>query len=126
MPLKRLLFLFGGRLNRKPYVLWTFSLGLVSAAMSILQEAVLQLPAVASLALLLLMMLCLIVVTWSSLALAVKRLHDLNWSAWMVLGFFVPIINIALAFYLWFARGTRGFNRFGDDPLGNKPDKPIL
>lgn len=122
MSLKQLLFLFSGRLNRKPYVLLTLPLGLVSAAMSILQEAVLQLPEVASFVLLLLMMLCLIVVTWSSLALAAKRLHDLNWSAWMVLGCFVPIVNIALVFYLWLARGTRGPNRFGDDPLGNKPD----
>lgn len=53
---------------------------------------------------------------WSSIALAAKRLHDLDKSGhvyWLIL---VPLANILLLLYLLFAPGTRGPNRFGDQP----------
>jgi uncharacterized membrane protein YhaH (DUF805 family) len=59
-----------------------------------------------------------VLVTWISLAVAVKRYHDRNKSAWWVLIIFVPVIGA-----LWyliecgFLRGTDGNNDYGLDPL---------
>lgn len=46
-----------------------------------------------------------------SLAVAVRRLHDVNKSGWFYL---VPFYNI----YLWCLDGTRGENAYGEDPKG--------
>ena len=52
-----------------------------------------------------------------SLAVCVRRLHDLNKSGWWVLLFFIPIIGL-IVLIVWFAtRGTVGANNFGEDPL---------
>jgi len=51
---------------------------------------------------------------WPALALAVKRLHDRNRSAWFLL---IPIANIWFMVEVLFLRGTVGPNRFGEDPV---------
>ncbi len=51
------------------------------------------------------------------ITLAVRRLHDLNRSGahyWLL---FIPFYNIYLSMLLTFKQGTRGPNRFGEDPL---------
>lgn len=59
-----------------------------------------------------------VVVTWISLAVAVKRYHDRDKSGWWVLIIFVPVIG-----GLWyliecgFLRGSEGHNNYGPDPL---------
>jgi uncharacterized membrane protein YhaH (DUF805 family) len=59
-----------------------------------------------------------VVVTWNSLAVAVKRYHDRDKSGWWVLIIFVPVIG-----GLWyliecgFLRGSEGHNNYGRDPL---------
>lgn len=59
-----------------------------------------------------------VIATWISVAVAVKRYHDRNKSGWWVLIVFVPIIG-----GLWyliecgFLRGTAGPNNYGPDPL---------
>ena len=65
------------------------------------------------------MVIILVVVTWVSLAVSVKRWHDRDKSGWMVLIGFIPIIGaIWTLVELGFIRGTVGPNRFGDDPVG--------
>ncbi len=54
---------------------------------------------------------------WSELAVSVKRLHDRDYSGWWVLGYFVPIVNVWIYISVCFLAGTRGPNRFGDDPV---------
>jgi len=59
-----------------------------------------------------------VVVTWISLAVAVKRYHDRDKSGWWLLIIFVPVIG-----GLWyliecgFLRGSEGHNNYGPDPL---------
>jgi uncharacterized membrane protein YhaH (DUF805 family) len=59
-----------------------------------------------------------VIATWISIAVAVKRYHDRNKSGWWVLIVFVPVIG-----GLWyliecgFLRGTPGPNTYGPDPL---------
>lgn len=59
-----------------------------------------------------------IVITWCALAVAAKRWHDRNKSAWWILIALIPIIGGIWTFVeLGFFRGTTGKNRFGLDPL---------
>jgi uncharacterized membrane protein YhaH (DUF805 family) len=54
-----------------------------------------------------------------SIAVAVRRFHDLNKSGWWYFFLLVPVIG-AIMVLIWFCmRGTRGNNRFGADPLSD-------
>ena len=62
--------------------------------------------------------LTMLVIAWAQLALAAKRWHDRDKSAWWILINLVPIIGIFWSFIeLGFFKGTTGKNRFGLDPL---------
>jgi uncharacterized membrane protein YhaH (DUF805 family) len=54
---------------------------------------------------------------WTSLAIQVKRWHDMDKSGWCVLFNLIPCAGIVIIVFLGFVRGTTGPNRFGDDPL---------
>lgn len=48
--------------------------------------------------------------------LVIKRLHDLNHSAWWFLTLFVPILGAVIGLECLFMRGTAGGNKFGSAP----------
>jgi uncharacterized membrane protein YhaH (DUF805 family) len=52
-----------------------------------------------------------------SLAVAVRRLHDLDRSGWWILLGFIPIVGFIILIIWYCSRGTPGPNRFGPDPL---------
>ena len=53
------------------------------------------------------------------LAVAVRRLHDLDKSGWWLLIGLIPLVG-AIILLVWFcSRGTGGANRFGADPRGS-------
>ena len=121
-----LLFSFQGRINRAKFwlvhvVMWVvvlvvFGAILGSAAVSSDPQAALQsVGVVGGLILLVVYILAL----WIGLAVAAKRWHDRNKSAWWILIVFVPAVG-----GLWyliecgFLKGTTGPNQFGPDPLG--------
>jgi uncharacterized membrane protein YhaH (DUF805 family) len=55
------------------------------------------------------------------LALAVRRLHDLDRTGWWIFLGVIPLVG-AIILLIWFcSRGTDGPNRFGRDPLGGMP-----
>lgn len=92
-----------GRLNRAKY--W--------AALAVLGAA--QLAAVALSWEL--FVLAWIAAAYPSLAVGVKRFHDLDKSGYWLWFFLVPLLNIYAAVLVLFVRGTRGPNRFGPDLL---------
>jgi len=56
-----------------------------------------------------------------SIAVAIRRLHDLDRTGWWFLLVFLPIIG-GIWLFIWFCtRGTVGPNRFGPDALGILP-----
>ena len=70
------------------------------------------------------------VIAWPVLTLYVKRLHDLDFSGWWLLGFFVAVavvdasgivprsyLSVAFFAVVGFVPGKRGDNRFGSDPI---------
>jgi uncharacterized membrane protein YhaH (DUF805 family) len=51
------------------------------------------------------------------LAVAVRRLHDLDKSGLWLLLLLIPFIGVIVLLVFWTVEGTRGENRFGPDPL---------
>ena len=51
-----------------------------------------------------------------SLAVGIRRLHDTDRSAWWLLLVLLPIIGWIVLLVFYCTEGTRGSNRFGDDP----------
>jgi uncharacterized membrane protein YhaH (DUF805 family) len=52
------------------------------------------------------------------IAIAIRRLHDLDRSGWWIFLILIPLVG-AIILLIWFCtRGTDGPNRFGPDPLG--------
>ncbi len=52
-----------------------------------------------------------------SIAVGVRRLHDLDKSGWWLLIALVPIIGGLLLLYWFVQRGTVGQNQYGPDPV---------
>ena len=123
--MKDLLFSFHGRVNRAKF--WLVALGIfvieiiifavlggTTAMSSDPQQAMANIGPGAGIVLFVFG----VVALWISIAVAIKRYHDRNKSAWWVLIVFVPIIG-----GLWyliecgFLRGTPGPNDYGPDPL---------
>lgn len=52
-----------------------------------------------------------------SIAVGVRRLHDLDRTGWWLLLIFVPILGFLVLLYFFVQRGTEGPNRFGNDPM---------
>ncbi len=46
----------------------------------------------------------------------IKRLHDLDLSAWFLLLLFIPYLGLLFLFFILIAKGTNGVNAYGDDP----------
>ncbi|MDE2341689.1 MAG: DUF805 domain-containing protein, partial [Alphaproteobacteria bacterium] len=53
-----------------------------------------------------------------SIAVQVRRFHDQNRSGWFVLLGFVPYIGGLVVLIFMLLEGTKGPNRFGEDPKG--------
>ena len=53
-----------------------------------------------------------------SIAVAVRRLHDIDRSGWWLLLVFVPFLGWFTLFIFMCLDGTPGSNRFGGDPKG--------
>lgn len=61
-----------------------------------------------------------IFVLYCSILFMVQRLHDLDKSGWLWLLILIPLVNIGMAIYLIFFRGTEGGNSYGLRPPPNK------
>lgn len=53
-----------------------------------------------------------------SLAVQVRRLHDVDRSGWWMLGWFIPFLGWVVLLVFLCLDGTSGTNRFGLDPKG--------
>jgi uncharacterized membrane protein YhaH (DUF805 family) len=51
-----------------------------------------------------------------SLAVGVRRLHDINKSGWWMFIAFIPIIGAIWLIILWAMEGTGGPNNYGSEP----------
>lgn len=58
-----------------------------------------------------------LIILLPTIAVSVRRLHDLDKSGWWFLLFLIPIIGTILMVFFFVQQGTSGRNRFGEDPL---------
>lgn len=56
------------------------------------------------------------------LAVAVRRLHDVNKSGWFFLIILIPLIGSIWLLVLFCTEGTKGSNNYGADPKGSGND----
>jgi uncharacterized membrane protein YhaH (DUF805 family) len=124
-----LLFSFEGRINRARF--WLVALGIFVAEMIILGILFASLGGGAAMSAdpeqamaaiggigMVILAVVVVVATWISLAIGVKRWHDRNKTGWWMLINFVPVIGPF--WYLiecGFLKGTSGPNIYGADPL---------
>jgi uncharacterized membrane protein YhaH (DUF805 family) len=107
---------FTGRAARSEFWLWTLFSVLISMAASIIDVA--AFPAVGPSPINSLVNLALFL---PSLAVSVRRLHDLDRSGWWILLVFVILIGWIVLIVWNCTKGTPGPNRFGPDPLAGAP-----
>jgi uncharacterized membrane protein YhaH (DUF805 family) len=151
MDWKKLLFGFGGRINRAKYwltiliygLLWVVYAIIVAILMGGLRADALGGATGGSIAVIALMVILVFVGLWSSLAAAIKRLHDRNKSGWWILlfgivpgilngvaqsmdatsiGILIALIGASIAIWgfveIGCLKGTTGPNDYGPDPIG--------
>jgi uncharacterized membrane protein YhaH (DUF805 family) len=107
---------FTGRAPRSEYWFWILFYVIVSVVTLVIDLALIRnsgvspLNTLASLALFL-----------PTLAVAVRRLHDIDRTGWWVLIGLIPIVGWVILLIWYCNAGTPGTNRFGADPLGKTP-----
>lgn len=99
---------FSGRAQRSAYWWWVLFVIVVDIVASLIDATIgAQIIAtIASLALLL-----------PSIAVGVRRLHDLDRTGWWLLIGLVPLVGFIVLIIFFVQQGTAGANRFGPDPL---------
>lgn len=55
------------------------------------------------------------------IAVSVRRLHDTDRSGWALLYGLIPIVGPFLLLVFYVSEGTQGPNRFGPDPVDDRP-----
>ena len=126
--IREMFFSWEGRLNRKPYILRCLALGLIMTAIYILlTTAAAQIgngiPMMGAFSATYIFYLPFII---SGYLLAIRRLHDLDLSAFFILLSFVPVVSFFFALYLIFKKGTEGPNAYGPDPLSTEGEIPVF
>lgn len=126
---KEKLLSFEGRLNRKPYILRGLAVSLISSVIVQIVSFILgfivakiaesspELGMVLFIFLYAVIFVLCLPATVIGISLGIRRCHDNDWSGWLVLLSFVPLVNIVFGLLLLFKPGTPGPNRFGPDPL---------
>ena len=102
---------FSGRTPRSGYWYWALFVLLVSIVAGILDAAIFPYQELSPLS-----ALANIVLLLPGIAVAVRRLHDMDHTGWW---FLIVLTGIgAIILLIWFCfKGTDGPNRFGPDPL---------
>lgn len=106
---------FSGRARRAEYWWFNLLLFLLGVVGLLLNEALntIVFSAVLNLALVL-----------PSLAVAVRRMHDINRSGWLVLLGLIPLVGWIILLVFFLKSGTSGPNRFGPDPKDPAASRP--
>lgn len=110
------MFSFEGRLRRIHYFLYLLSGGLIFTVAYLIVGLGLGALLKSEVIPLVLLVPCGIAYIWFTLAIAVKRLHDMNKSGWCYLILLIPLVNIFWALYMLLGDGTVGSNKYGPDP----------
>lgn len=121
-PWSRFYFSFDGRISRRQYWLrWALPFLIPASFLFYVLDRMngdhRRIPVGQPCLLLGLTLFVVLLFSWASLAVSVKRFHDINKSGWWVLIGVIPIIGAIWVLYEnSYLQGTVGPNRFGPEP----------
>lgn len=112
-----------GRIGRVQYLAYSVLISLVGGLIFAL--GVVTIPAfnISSESALVPMIIFIFILPWIfywSFIYPIRRLHDLGHTGWLVLIYFVPLVNLLFSLYLTFAPGEKTSNEYGAMPRPNK------
>jgi len=114
---------FDGRARRREYWMFTLFTVIVTIALAIV-DSIGGLMTDSGMGVL--GMLYALGVLLPSIAVSVRRLHDINKSGWWLLLIFIPLIGGLVLLVFAVMEGTRGDNRFGPDPKADEGGVPAM
>ena len=114
---------FNGRIGRMRMLAWTLVLTAIAGAVLIPSMLITHISYTLGITCSLTVMLAYLII---SLRISAQRLHDLNWSAWMLLLHLVPVATLILSFMLVLMPGTTGPNQYGPPPPPNSTAVKVL
>jgi uncharacterized membrane protein YhaH (DUF805 family) len=113
--LRWLLFSFEGRINRKPFWIYNLSILALFIIFGLLFGTDITMQSDDE------SWIFPLIFLWPSLAVQIKRWHDLNKSGWYMLINLIPIIGPIWTFvHTGFIPGTSGKNRYGVNPIAKQ------
>lgn len=65
-----------------------------------------------------LVLLCFIGILLPSIAVLIRRLHDANYSGWLSMVVFIPVIGWIILFIILLIPGSKTENQYGQNPKG--------
>lgn len=116
-------FGFDGRIGRMRLLAWNLVLSTIYMVAALIMMLVVQSSPTLSISVLGALGIAYLVLC---IRISAQRLHDLNWSAWMLLLHLVPIANLVLSIVLLLMPGTPGPNKYGPPPPANSPAVNVL
>ena len=63
-----------------------------------------------------------VVMIFLLLAVTIRRFHDMGMSAWYLVLFLIPVVDMFIVLYLLCVKGEDKKNEYGDDPSGIRVD----
>lgn len=113
-----------GRFGRLSYLGWNMLMGLVAIFFIIITSFIINKDN--GLTPFIIMMVILYVpMLYFTFVFAIRRLHDLNQTGWLSLLILIPAINILIAIYLVFFKGTEGNNQYGEPRITQAWEKVL-
>jgi len=114
---------FSGRIGRMRLLAWSLILGLIASVVALLVLLAIKVSPTLAITFGATLTLVFVVV---NLRINAQRLHDLNWSAWMLLLHLVPGANLGVTLALLLMPGTPGPNKYGLPPPPNSTAVKVL
>ena len=114
---------FSGRIGRMRLLAWSLILGASAGIVIVLILLATKVSPTLAITFGATLTLAFVVV---HLRINAQRLHDLNWSAWMLLLHLVPVANLVLTLALLLMPGTPGPNKYGLPPPPNSTAVKVL
>ncbi|MDP9942692.1 DUF805 domain-containing protein [Ectopseudomonas alcaliphila] len=116
-------FSVSGRIGRVRYLGWTMAMLLCMLPLMLLFAGG---SAISSILGTLMLVIAVIAMLAVGVFIGVQRLHDMDWSGWLWLLNFVPVIGSVFALLMLIIPGTQGVNRYGPPPPPNSTGVKIL
>ena len=115
--LRAMLLTYQGRLNRKPYILYSVGIWFLMLILNVVADVLGDSRSSVALLVAFALYLAVLALCVPSVMLTLRRWHDLGKSGWFTLLSLIPVVNFFVEIYLWAAPGTAGPNAYGEDPL---------